>query len=343
MIKHAWPLAVLAAAWLVASCGEVDSCKELQELGCLNSAPLPSGGCLFDLVRRGDVCVKPGSPEDLCGQCAQDQLCIPEENRCSNSFCEVPSPLPGSVSPPEAIFCEAFVDPAKPTENPMLSFDEVCRRRCRLECQRLEQFCPGYKCPSGTCDKPELLAECKQDCPNTSLGQMDLACLTRSCNNQRFTGCTSTLACPNGATPSCATITCTNDCMYQGQGLAGDGICDDGDVYSSQGARCAWGTDCADCGPRTGTQPPAGVYGSVCAFGANCQGGTGKPSTATAWCVASEKQSGISRCLPDCSRGQECDPGFACREALFDLGNGTKEPVVEDTVRSSACMPTLCF
>lgn len=338
----AWLVALLAALFQL-SCGEVESCKEAVEPGCLKSAPLNDGGtCLFDLVPRGGVCVKPGSEEDKCSLCAPGDLCIPERNQCQN-FCAAPPIFPGSVAPPTPIFCTAFKDPAKPDENPMLSFAEVCTRRCRLQCQRWEQFCGDYRCAEGYCDRPEIQATCLADCKPLETGGNDLACLTRSCTDVRFGICDSSLDCPNAVTPDCTNITCTNSCMYDGKGLAGDGYCDDGDPASAKTADCRWGTDCADCGPRKGTKLEPSYPGDVCGFNNNCVGGTGSPVDSQAWCVALSGVPGLSRCAPDCSRGQACADGFECREAIYRNDQGVLAPIVEGGVSSKACFPSMCL
>ena len=354
MTKHAWLVALFACIWLSGGCSEVESCRETITPGCINTAPRPDGSCLYDLVLRGNKCVKPGSAEDLCGLCAKGALCAPERNTCID-FCAVPAALQGSIMPPDAISCEAFKETLPDggvaattsdggVNNPMLGFDEVCRRRCRLRCQRFAQFCPGYQCPAGSCDGPEVQAKCLDNCPKTPQGGNDLACLTRTCEDAQLAQCDSSLMCPNGITPVCSSITCTNDCSFQylSQGVVGDGICDDGDVLSSMSPDCPWGTDCADCGPRSGAKPAPAPLGDLCQWAENCAGATTKPSTATAWCV-NLKTTKASRCMPDCSRGQPCAAGFECRVITYqDPNTGVTMPVVEGTFTSSACIPLAC-
>jgi hypothetical protein len=335
----------LAFFWLPAGCGEVDSCKEMQTLGCINTAPREDADkpCLYDLVLRGDKCVKPGSAEDLCGLCAEGALCVPERNTCIN-FCEAPAPLPGSGTSPEDIYCEAIDTDNDPATNPMLAFEEVCNRRCRLRCQRLQWFCPGYVCPAGTCEQPDVQARCLADCPLAANGGKDLACISRSCTDARRAVCDSSLMCPNSVMPACASITCTNDCMFEGNGLSGDGYCDDGDVYASDSPLCSWGSDCIDCGPRQGTRPEQGLLGSVCQYSLNCSGGTGHPTDAQTWCVEQSSIPGSQRCMPDCSRGQDCPDGFSCFQVLQhnDMTN-TDDPIVEGGFTAQACLPASCM
>lgn len=342
MMTRLWSLCLVvtltAFSLVAAGCGEVDHCEKGKTRGCLDSPPLDGGVCLYDLVRyniegRGEVCLKQGSDEDPCKLCAAGALCVPEEGRCV-PFCEAPDVLPGSGMSPEPISCRAFT--TDPNENPMLPFDEICRRRCRLECQRLEQFC-GAGCPQGMCDGADVQAKCASDCPMLPTGGPDLSCLTEKCEEVQLARCETDLVCPNGSKVDCAQFTCTNDCIYPA-----DGTCDDGDVIASDTNDCAWGSDCADCGPRKGPKP-VGYIGSVCQYHSNCSGGTMKPSTATAWCVQSETLPGVNRCAPDCSRDQDCGDGFVCREVLVAQSDGSKQPIVEGDLRGQACFPLMCL
>ncbi|HEY6882289.1 MAG TPA: hypothetical protein VI299_29865, partial [Polyangiales bacterium] len=156
-------LLLATSLWALAGCSDVESCLEMDTPGCLNSTRRETGApCLYDLVLVNGVCVKPGA-KSACGSCEPGALCDEKSKTCVN-FCDVPTVLPGSVPAPEPIFCEALK--TKDMPNPaMLNFAEVCRRRCRLNCQRLEQFCPGYKCPPGSCDGQDVHNKCLQDCP----------------------------------------------------------------------------------------------------------------------------------------------------------------------------------
>jgi hypothetical protein len=339
---------LLLLAWMcsvvLGGCSEVESCTEGNTPGCLNTTPDSNNRCLFDLVLVDGLCVKPGtaSAGGACGgPCPAGALCDTQREPpiCVN-FCERPAVLPGSVAPPEAIYCEAIATEQVPSPT-MLTFAEVCTRRCRLNCQRLAQFCPGYQCPPGACDGADVQTECLSDCPAVA-GANDLACITRECNDSRFARCDGSRTCPNGATPRCSSISCSNECTFGGKGVTGNGICDDGDAFSSVSAQCGWGTDCADCGPRDGTVEPLGGPASVCQYTLNCDGGTGSPDTAGAWCVGLSSIPGLARCAPDCSRGQACAPGFSCKQALFDQGSGPPEQIEAGGFKSSACLPDAC-
>jgi hypothetical protein len=341
-----WLVALtIVALSSLAGCSDVESCKETETLGCLNSAPRSdlNDPCLYDLVLRGAKCVKPGSAEDLCGLCASGALCVPERNTCVN-FCEPQSPLPGSGSQPEVIYCEAIDTDNDPSTNPMLTFEDTCTRRCKLRCQRFAQFCPGYECPPGSCEQKDVQDKCLAECPLAANGGKDLACLAKSCNDSRLQICDSKLACPNGVAPACATLTCTNDCMFDGgNGLTGDGQCDDGDVVASKSAACDWGTDCIDCGPRQGTRPEAAAWGSACQYNLNCAGGSGHPSDANAWCVKQSTLVGAQRCMPDCSRGQGCPDGFSCFQVeQEDETTHALVPLIEGGITAQACLPMSC-
>lgn len=340
-----WLVSGLAASALLASgCSEVEKCKESVDLGCINTAPLPDKDrpCLYDLVLRGNLCVRPGSDEDKCGLCAEGALCVPERNDCLN-VCQPPPVLPGSVAAPEPIFCEATDNDDNPNTNPMLSFADVCKSRCRLRNRGYQQFCAGYQPPAGSCDGPDVQAACLAECPLLPTGGNDVACLTKSCNDARFSRCDTGLKCPNGVAPKCNDLACTNDCSFESGG-AGDGYCDDGDIYSAASALCAWGTDCADCGARPVTKPALGLLGDVCSFSNNCEGGTARPSDATAWCIEQRTVAGSKRCMPDCSRDQDCPDGFTCFElSARDPVTMQDVPIKEGDLTGKACVPQMCL
>jgi hypothetical protein len=73
---------------------------------------------------------------------------------------------------------------------------------------------------------------------------------------------------------------CTDTCEY-----ASDGYCDDGGA-GSDGAVCPWGSDCADCGPRTGTPPPPPMGGCTdsCPWAFDFECDDGGPGAITDLC-----------------------------------------------------------
>jgi hypothetical protein len=121
---------------------------------------------------------------------------------------------------------------------------------------------------------------------------------------------------------------CSDSCQY-----AGDGECDDGGPGAAYDV-CAYGTDCADCGPRDPIGP-----GCTCDTGASCQAGCvcdpdcgGQPigspcscgpdvaycsdtSCATNYCFWGGGIEGY--CSQECG---SCPAGFECRE-LVGVGN----------------------
>ncbi|HEX5658420.1 MAG TPA: hypothetical protein VFX59_14560 [Polyangiales bacterium] len=342
MTKRAFYLLLALCLAALAGCGDVESCLEMDTPGCLNSAPRPSGSpCLYDLVLVDGICVKSGGAQTPCGECEAGALCDLQTNTCIN-FCDTPQVLPGGVAAPTPIFCEAIKTASVPNPE-MLTFEAVCRRRCQLNCQRTSQFCAGYQCAAGSCDGADVLITCRSECPMLTTGGEDLACLTKRCNDVRFLACTSSLVCPNGVKPDCAGIACSNTCMFNGANVTGDGVCDDGDTFSSYTAQCSWGTDCADCGPRAGTEEPLGGLGDVCQYTQNCAGGTSSPDSAGAWCVSLESRPGVARCMPDCSRGQDCEDGFSCRVLDIPNADGTSAPVTVGDYTSKACLPDACL
>ena len=250
--------------------GRLRRSRQLQRvatLGCINTAPRDDVDkpCLYDLVLRGDRCVRsPAAPKIRRRTGAPKARCASRSATPASTSARLLRLYPAAATSPEDIYCEAIDTDNDPATNPMLAFEEVCNRRCRLRCQRLQWFCPGYVCPAGTCEQPDVQAKCLADCPLAPNGGKDLACLSRSCTDARRAVCDSSLTCPNGVMPACATITCTNNCMFEGNGLSGDGYCDDGDVYASDSPLCSWGSDCIDSRAAPGYAPQPGLLGSVC-------------------------------------------------------------------------------
>ncbi len=71
--------------------------------------------------------------------------------------------------------------------------------------------------------------------------------------------------------PMMMATTCTNTCVY-----AGDGECDDGGA-GARTSLCGLGTDCVDCGARAPLPPPDPMpecieAGGACAYSVDCCG-----------------------------------------------------------------------
>jgi hypothetical protein len=334
------------------ACSGVEHCKD-GDARCIGGA-CEKDACDYDLV-----CVVRPAGERLCGrpldeddeydfgsagkgkgekaedlgppcECEQPELCSLDTNSCVN-YCEVPDALPGSEPVPEVIFCEQFEDEAP------LSFEEICKRLCRLSCQRWEQFC-GFKCDEDDCDAPDVLDACEASCPEAD-GDPEL-CLTRACNAVRDQGCANVI-CPDTNEPAdCTGVVCKNTCGGNSSPeWSGDGVCDDGELLSATYADCAWGTDCTDCGPRRGKPPEPEPQGGVCAFNTGCAGYQQDLKTNAAWCVSlDDVAKGLSRCVPDCSRGRTCPSGYECVAVLDDMD----ERIEQDDLVGQACIPLVC-
>ncbi len=334
-------------------CREVDHCPK-GELRCLGGL-CEQGECDFDLQ-----CVVRTSGEALCGkrirddrydfgdkgkgdatpigvakdcECEAPSVCAADGKTCVN-YCESVDKVPGSGSSPEVIFCEHEEGQASYT------YAEICKRQCENNCQRWSQFC-GFTCEPGYCESQDVTDACEAQCPSAQADAR--ACLTRACNTVRDQTCSKVL-CPDTQAPaSCENLVCKNTC---GSGAdsgewAGDGFCDDGDLYSSDFSECDWGSDCVDCGPRMGPAPVPQPNGGVCAYHSGCIGHSRTLATNGAWCLRlDEVQEGLARCMPDCSGSKVCPTGYECVTVVDD----TNEPVVSEDGRlmGKACVPTMC-
>lgn len=346
-------LAVLGLTALsMGACSKVDHCEK-GALRCLGGF-CDNGECDFDLIcvtlpENGDqVCAKsagedrydfgdtrepgPATPATKCS-CTEPELCAADTGECIN-YCAVPDALPGSRPVPEVIFCEHLEG-----EEPF-SYEEICQRRCRLSCQRWEQFC-GYTCPDDYCDGADILSACEATCPPDDTDA--LLCLTRACNTTRDQVCTDVICPDTGRAANCQGVVCGNTCGATSNEWSGDGVCDDGDLLSATFADCAWGTDCIDCGPRRGPAPEPGRHGDQCAFNTGCAGFTGTLTTNAAWCMTfNEVAQGAARCVPDCSRGQPCPDGYRCVPVIIRGENGEETVIEQDGLTGQACRPIMC-
>jgi len=344
---------IFTASFGTLGCGEVDHCPagSLRCLGgrCDNRscdfdlvcAARPTGdelcgrklkGGRYDFGGKGSGEATPLAPLDPDCHCSAPAVCAADTGECVN-YCETATPTPHSGTPPEVIFCEHIEGMEAP-----LSFAEICKRQCRINCQRWSQFC-GFTCAADFCDSQDVQAQCATTCPE-SAGNREV-CLTRSCNSARDATCAS-VSCPDTRQPgNCQNVTCRNTCGPNNSGdWTGDGECDDGDLYSATSAACEWGSDCVDCGPRTGPAQVAQPQGGLCAFHTNCIGYSPIIANNHAWCLRlDDVQPNLSRCVPDCSEGTSCLPGYQCVNVVDDQGN----PITDATGSTGqACLPMMC-
>ena len=328
-----WTALAFLTATQITACKKVGKCEKGTE-GCLDGEPLVGGECAPGLVLQNGKCSEPIDAKD-CG-CEAPSVCSPDGESCID-YCAPSDELPGQVAPPDPIFCDD--DPA--------TFESICQHRCELRCRLLEQYCPDFDaCPP--CEGEAMLMACQDECGDAVDPER---CLLRSCNDARGQGCSTDLKCPGGARPDCDGVLCENTCSVGGQSYAFDGYCDDGDFDSAFSGSCEYGTDCADCGPRTGSAPMPQVLGGACAFDSGCLGYRGRAdgfadlSLTDAWCVALDPDGEEPpRCLPDCSRGQACPTGSVCLELLTDEDDDGvyTDPIIQDDLTAAACLPMTC-
>jgi len=354
-MRHILRVFACALLWVVTACTEVDHCPK-GALRCLGG-PCDNGLCDFDLECRAisntgeELCGKmlrggrydfgdgrredattPVTPVNPDCECEAPLVCSKDTGECIN-YCEAVPTLPRSGTPPEVIFCEQEVGQAP------FSFEEICKRQCRLACQRWSQFC-GFTCAADYCDSQQVQDECAASCP-ASEGNREV-CLTLSCNTVRDQTCGSVICPDTGQPGSCQNLTCRNTCGMTNAGeWAGDGECDDGDLFGATSTACDWGSDCVDCGPRMGPVPTPQPQGSLCAFHTGCLGYSPSLLANRAWCLLlNDVQPGLSRCVPDCSQGKSCPDGYECVAVMDDQGTPITDPT--GTVVGQACMPTIC-
>ncbi len=348
-------LCVLVAG--ASGCSKVDHCPK-GELRCLGGL-CEDQQCDFDLrcmvqMSSGEeLCAKrisgnrydfgdkgkgegyaPGMlpPEEVLDcECEAPSVCAADGKTCVN-YCEPIDKLPGSGPFAEVFFCEHLEG-----ETPY-TYADICRLQCQNTCLRWQQFC-GFTCEPGYCERQEVKDACEAQCPSADANARQ--CLTRECNTVRDQTCAQVI-CPDTQQPaSCDGMVCKNTCGPQGSPgeFAGDGFCDDGDLYSADYAACPWGSDCVDCGPRMGKAPEPQPNGGVCAFHSGCLGYDRDLTKNKAWCLRlDDVQQGLVRCMPDCTRTGECPTGYECFEVEDDAG----KPIVQNSLTGKACLPLLC-
>jgi hypothetical protein len=283
-----------------------------------------------------------GGEGDAGGPCScagEHELCTPD-GRCVD-YCAYER-LPGSLAAerPTPITCAK----ANATD-PDLTFAQLCERRCQLQCRLQGWFC-GEPCAEDACDpgNSTMLAACSEACG------ADLSCIQASCQAARAAGCAQT-KCPGNQPPSCSDAHCTNDCRFNF-----DGWCDDGDVFGTldvtvvdnmDSAECGWGHDCADCGPRHGSDPSRNLpAGAQCRFNSNCAGFAQRVvegeiqvdiANTKAWCATFHQPvDGNFRCLPDASgEGETCPSHYTTVTVVSANG----EPLMSDGVQALVCAP----
>jgi hypothetical protein len=229
---------------------------------------------------------------------------------------------------PAAIACEAT-----------MSFEVLCQNRCLLHCRQLQWFCPSDGgCSEAACASAATLQGCQNECGTADSPTL---CMAQLCGDTRALGCRN-VACPGDKPPACDTLSCRNSCA----GYNFDGICDDGDLASAATGVCAYGSDCADCGPRSGESPAPQPQGGECAFHSGCDGANPTNiAQADAWCIEIDPALGVSRCAPDCSDPEEtCPAGSSCfvLSGVDQDGDGQDDPIEQDGRVASACFPTHC-
>ncbi len=326
--------AVACAAWTVSGCGEVESCKE-GDVGCLGGFADDSGNCRFDLVKdtRG-FCVKPGgnqdggSQSDPCG-CSSGSLCQ-QDGMCVN-VCQPPNPVPTLKIAPSA---------CRPAAGETYTLEDAANAACEQSCIRRAEYCGASCNPSTDCTRTLALAVVSQRCA----AGMTLECAMQACEAIRDQPCAQ-VTCATG-TPNCTGIVCNDSCSVTD--YVKDGLCDDGDLSNAGSSVCDWGTDCGDCGPRRGT-PPATKYdlGDPCVDAYQCGGDPDHVASSTGWCVPTETQTNILRCVPDCSATDTCPAGYTCFGLGVDPdddGPMQQQPVLDPNTGQAAraCFPNAC-
>ena len=338
--------------------GGCDNGKCDEGFTCVNNT------CMPESVNPGDGDGDGGEPDaggptctDMCMESDPDAVCTTDTKECVN-FCAVPEDgiLPGSLAddrdPP--IFCAKQKD-----SDPDLTFADVCKRRCELQCRLQDWFCgDAGKCAPGYCDGPDIQVQCLADCTEGD-DEKKLACLQDSCQTTRATGCLDT-KCPGDKPPQCAGVSCTNDASKCTALM--DGWCDDGDTFGTKPVPgepvntdsnlCKWGTDCADCGPRYGEDKSTNIpQGELCNYNSACAGHirTGQGATQTvdltrneAWCLElTAVQAGVWRCMPDASgktangSPETCPDGYMKRT----LQDANMQDIVINGITVQVCIP----
>ncbi len=115
---------------------------------------------------------------------------------------------------------------------------------------------------------------------------------------------------------------CSEECEF-----TGDGECDDGGEGSVTSI-CALGTDCLDCGPRTGGECVPSCGGNICG-GDGCGGSCGMCGMGER-CVGGDCESSA-----ECSSDAECDSGERCSMGSCVTSGECFEPFCEGDIAVS--------
>lgn len=314
-------------------------------VGCVDGPVREDGNCALDLVPQGGLCVRErdlltgdaaAALPDVCGRCDDGLICASDTKKCLD-FCAAEDEPPAPVAPPDRILCGG--EPQADGEGvSALSFEQTCRNTCELDCRRWKDLCDA-PCEPGACDKADVLEKCHERCDDSD-PLASLACIQSICSDARARGCMQGAPdlCPPGQSADCDSVLCANTCL----GAVFDGVCDDGDPASAQTASCAFGTDCADCGPRKSTNEPSSeqerTQGTSCSFHEQCAGFSQDFADNESFCAPVSKTEAGKRCLRDCSGDEEsCPFGAACTT----LKSSDDGKVLEDQAgrKARACVP----
>lgn len=333
----AWGCSSLPGAGLVCQCaltsseetcdGVDNDCNARVDDGatCANGLLCQAGACVCPPERTcGGACVDTQTDEQHCGGCSRP---CGANNECVAGACVLSC---GALTACSNMCVNTQTDP---------NHCGMCGRSCGT----------GGSCNNGTCTCGGGLTLCSSACVDTQTSTAHCGMCGRSCNGGQT--CVAGM-CMGGGTSSSSSSGgsggCTNTCMY-----ANDGACDDGGP-GAEFAVCALGTDCTDCGPRSGgtsSSSSGGMatnrpLGDPCTADSQCAGG---------FCIR-ESNNGWpgGYCSKPCTVfGNECGEEGTCREELQNpvcfkkcgFGSDCREPdyTCEDQYRPFGGFSRQCF
>ncbi|MFT3926008.1 MAG: hypothetical protein QM778_25920 [Myxococcales bacterium] len=361
MDKRFWMTAFSLALSLAGSaCSEVDHCKPGDD-GCIGGSCMAGANCEFDLacvaVGAQQVCGKELDVGYDCGEdldcknatpvngdgdgdavpcnCTGGALCVPgTSDQCIN-YCEEPGTVPVANRRQEVLPCRTG-DDGQP-----VTYQNACKALWTQFCLRAPVYCPGYICDPNFYSTQKAQDWCMQFYP--TLADVSGYCETlRDSTCETFTECDAGMS-EDPAMPTfpknCANVgTCKNTCPGN-PNFTNDGSCDDGDVSTAAFGVCDWGTDCGDCGPRLGTPPTLPLdIGALCVGHQQCRGYTEDLRNNKSWCL-SVGDSGVYRCMPDCTLGDNCGEGYKCTT----LVDSNQDPITQGDLEAKVCDPQICM